>query len=78
MIAFLFSPLGRRVVAVVAVGVALVAVAVWLMDKGADRAVDKINRQNERAVDAATKARNACAADPSNCVRDEWTRDREK
>ena len=75
MLAFILSPIGRRVVAVLAVGVALIAVAFWLMDKGANRAVDKINRQNERARDAAEIARNACLAAPDNCLRDEWSRD---
>ena len=75
MLAFILSPIGRRVVAVLAVGVAIVAVAFWLMDKGETRAVTKINQQNERARDAAQMARDACLAAPDNCVRDEWSRD---
>jgi hypothetical protein len=78
MIGWLFSPIGRRVVAAVAVGFALCVVAWWLMDKGADRAVEKINRQNTKAENVAAKTRAACDASPAACVRDEWTRDGDK
>ncbi len=57
MLAFIITPIGRQFAAVALVAIACFAIAFWLMGKGADRATQKIEKQDKSAISAAHDAR---------------------
>ena len=57
MLAFILSPLGRRLAGVATVAALIAAAAWWIYDRGADDAIDKVEKDNAEASDAASQAR---------------------